>query len=119
MCGVLLRKSTLQVFIASQPAMSYRPYSKTCPVPPPVAPPKRWVTKKLCGTVTVYAYDVYLADQFGKTARVTETRYVVPGLPSTSTFTGPPPQDWSGIATPLPLPVISTQPYCTTVTVYE
>lgn len=115
----MLTKLTQQVFVAGQSAAAYRPYSKTCPTPPPVAPPKRWVTKKLCGTVTVYRYDVYLATQFGKTARVTETRYVVAGLPTTSTFTGPPPQDWSGIATPLPLPVISTQPYCTTVTVYE
>jgi hypothetical protein len=73
----------------------------------------------LCGTYTVYAYDVYIASTYGLTERVTETQYVIPGLPTTSTFLGPNPDLWSGIATPLPLPVIGTGPYCTTVSVYE
>lgn len=114
----MLTKRSQQVFVAGHAAVPYRPYSKTCPPVPPVTPPKRWVTKTLCGTYTVYRYTVYLS--LGGTATVQETQYVIPGLPATSVFnSGPPPQDWSGVATPYPLPVVSTGPYCKTVTVYE
>ncbi|MES2347025.1 MAG: hypothetical protein V4641_05575 [Pseudomonadota bacterium] len=111
----MLIKTSLNVFVPGQPALAYRPYSKTCPAPVPVTPPKRWVTKTLCGTYTVYLYDVYTPDLTMKVWHVKKTQYVIAGLPTTSTFQGAPPEP--GFPT---TPVVAaTGPYCVTVNVYE
>lgn len=114
----MLTKLIQHVFVAGHAAVPYRPYSKTCPAVPPVTPPKRWVTKTLCGTYLVRQYTVYLS--LGGTATVQETVYTIPGLPDTAVLnSGPSPDKWSGVATPYPLPVIGTGTICKTVTVYE
>lgn len=115
--SLLLEKALQTVFIPGQPALDYRPYSKTCPVPPPVTPPKRWVTKTVCGTKEVYSFKAYLDSELGVIKTATETRYVLPGVPTTSSITGLPYTGYTVV--PGSLTLLSTTPYCATVTVYE
>ena len=113
----MLTKLSSTVLVPGQPELEYRPYSKTCPTPPPVTPPKRWVTKTVCGTKEVYSFKAYLDTQYGVIITATETRYVLPGVPTTSSTTGLPYTGYTVIDGSFVL--LSTTPYCATVTVYE
>lgn len=117
----MLTKLTQQVIIPGRAAKGYRPYSRNCPIPPPATQPTtpqpRPVTKTVCGTVETYTFTVFVDAEFGAAREVKETLYVLPGLPATNTYVGLP---YGGYTVkPGSLRLVSSSPYCTTVTVYE
>lgn len=109
----MLIKLARTVAIAGQPAVDYRPYSKTCPPPPPVPGVKRWTLKTVCGTRSIYGFLATAKD--GSTVTVTQITYAIPGVnipavnsvdfDNTKPFTQP--------------QLVSTEPYCVQVRVYE
>lgn len=109
----MLTKTTREVYHAGVTSYPAQAYSRTCPPPIPPTPPKRWVTKTVCGNYSKYGFGAY--DHTGAAIIVYQTVYVLPGMPPTTTVV-PSYDPTKPTTTP---ELIGTGPYCTKVTVYE
>lgn len=109
----MLTKIAQPVFHAAVASRAYRPYSRTCPAPTPPTPPKRWVTKKVCGTYTKYAF--YAHTSAGDIVQITQYVYTFDSYP-TQIATSP----TYDLSQPTTQPMnIGSGPYCMQVRVYE
>jgi hypothetical protein len=108
----MLLKLSLDVYVPPVDALPYRPYSRTCPpVPPPHT--KRWVKKKICGTITVFVFFAYVTDH--SYTDIHQTEIALPGYPPVISY-DPPFISTLPFTDPM---MVSQQPYCVTVKVYE
>lgn len=110
----MLTKTANQVFHPAVAARAYRPYSRTCPAPPPPIPPKRWVTKTVCGSYTKYAF--YATQKDGTVVQVTEYIYNFGSAYPQQIVTSPAYDPSQPFTQPM---IIGQGPYCMQVKVYE
>lgn len=110
----MLIKTAQQVFVAGVAGRAFRPFSRTCPTPPPKPPPKRWVTKTVCGTYSKYAF--YASDHSGNLIQVTEMIYEFGGEYPTQFVVTPTYDATQPSSQPMK---IGEGPYCMQVRVYE